>query len=153
MVSVSYLSPAARDLDSWARDRGVLLLGEMGLEVDKADPALARILERVKARETEGYSYDTAQASFELLARDELGLLPEFFEVKRYRVTVERRKNKYNKMVSLSEAVVVVKVDGEKIEGPFYRFTGDLADNGKGKLFVSKAKNPYLSIYDKYLED
>lgn len=46
-----------------------------------------------------------------------------------------------------------VKVDGEKIEGPFYRFTGDLADNGKGKLFVSKAKNPYLSIYDKYLED
>lgn len=46
-----------------------------------------------------------------------------------------------------------VKVDGEKIEGPFYRFTGDLADNGKGKLFVSKPKNPYLSSYDKYLED
>ena len=54
------------------------------------------------------------QASFELLARRELGLLPEFFEVKRYKVTVERRKNKYNKMVSLSEAVVVVKVNGEK---------------------------------------
>jgi formylmethanofuran dehydrogenase subunit C len=46
-----------------------------------------------------------------------------------------------------------VKVDGEKIEGPFYRFTGDLADNGKGKLFVSKPKNPYLSSYDKYLQD
>jgi formylmethanofuran dehydrogenase subunit C len=46
-----------------------------------------------------------------------------------------------------------VKVDGEKIEGPFYRFTGDLADKGKGKLFVSKPKNPYLSPYDKYLED
>ena len=29
-------------------------------------------------------------------------------------MTVERRKNKYNRMVSLSEAVVVVKVDGEK---------------------------------------
>ena len=40
--------------------------------------------------------------------------MPDFFEVKRYRVTVERRKNKYNRMVSLSEAVVVVKVDGEK---------------------------------------
>ncbi len=50
----------------------------------------------------------------DVLARDELGQLPEFFEVKRYKVTVERRKNKYNKMVSLSEAVVVVKVDGEK---------------------------------------
>ena len=89
-------------------------LTEAGLEVDKGHPALARILDRVKAREAEGYSYDTAQASFELLARDELGLLPDFFEVKRYRVTVERRKNKYNQMVSLSEAVVVVKVDGEK---------------------------------------
>ncbi len=89
-------------------------LADAGLQIEKGDPALARILDRVKARETEGYSYDTAQASFELLARDELGQLPEFFEVKRYRVTVERRKNKYDQMVSLSEAVVVVKVDDEK---------------------------------------
>ncbi|WP_171228270.1 citramalate synthase [Ruegeria sp. HKCCA4008] len=89
-------------------------LTEAGLSVKAGDPALGRILERIKDRETVGYSYDTAQASFELLARDELGQLPEFFEVKRYKVTVERRKNKYNKMVSLSEAVVVVKVDGEK---------------------------------------
>nr|WP_170538548.1 citramalate synthase [Ruegeria arenilitoris] len=89
-------------------------LTEAGLQVEPGDPALGRILERIKAREAEGYSYDTAQASFELLARDELGQLPQFFEVKRYKVTVERRKNKYNQMVSLSEAVVVVKVDGEK---------------------------------------
>ncbi len=89
-------------------------LMDAGTSVEKGDPALARILDRVKAREDAGYSYDTAQASFELLALDELGDLPEFFEVKRYRVTVERRKNKYNKMISLSEAVVVVKVDGDK---------------------------------------
>ena len=89
-------------------------LADAGMTVEKGDPALGRILERIKAREGEGYSYDTAQASFELLAREELGQLPQFFEVKRYKVTVERRKNKYNKMVSLSEAVVVVKVDGEK---------------------------------------
>nr|WP_186766292.1 citramalate synthase [Phaeobacter marinintestinus] len=89
-------------------------LAEAGLDVAKGDPALGRILERVKEREAEGYSYDTAQASFEILARRELGQIPNFFEVKRYKVTVERRKNKYNKMVSLSEAVVVVKVDGEK---------------------------------------
>src|SRR6056297_1622158 len=89
-------------------------LAEAGLDVAKDDPALPRILEEIKAREDRGYTYDVAQASFELLARDHLGRLPEFFEVKRYKVTVERRKNKYNKMVSLSEAVVVVKVDGEK---------------------------------------
>lgn len=89
-------------------------LAEAGIEVPDKDPALARILDRIKMREAEGYSYDTAQASFELLARDELGMLPEFFEVKRYRVTVERRKNKYNRMISHSEAVVVVKVGDEK---------------------------------------
>lgn len=89
-------------------------LVEAGLSVAPNDPALARILDIVKEREDQGYSFDTAQASFELLARAELGLAPDFFEVKRYRVTIERRKNKYDKMVTLSEAVVVIKVDGEK---------------------------------------
>jgi len=44
-----------------------------------------------------------------------------------------------------------VKVDGEKIEGPFYRFIGDIADQGKGKLYVSKERNPHLRFYEKYL--
>ncbi|XDA99547.1 citramalate synthase [Sulfitobacter sp. LCG007] len=85
-----------------------------GIAVRKGDPALGLILDTIKTREAEGYSYDTAQASFELLAREALGQMPDFFEVKRYRVTVERRKNKHDRMVSLSEAVVVVKIDGEK---------------------------------------
>jgi 2-isopropylmalate synthase len=89
-------------------------LESAGLVVAKGDPALGAILEDIKAREAIGYSYDTAQASFELLAREALGQMPDLFEVKRYRVTVERRKNKYDRMISLSEAVVVVKVDGEK---------------------------------------
>ena len=81
-----------------------------GIVVEPGDPGLGRILEMVKAREDEGYAYDTAQASFELLARAELGLLPNFFEVKRYRVMVERRRNPQGRMVSLSEAVVVVQI-------------------------------------------
>ncbi|MCB2158687.1 MAG: citramalate synthase, partial [Rhodobacteraceae bacterium] len=90
-------------------------LAAAGIEVDARNPALARILDTVKTREDQGYSYDGAQASFELLARRELGLLPTFFEVKRYRVTVERRKNKYDRMITLSEAVVVVKIGGQKM--------------------------------------
>jgi 2-isopropylmalate synthase len=85
-----------------------------GIEVDPKDPRLGRIIEVVKAREDQGYAYDGAQASFELVARREFGLCPEFFEVKRYRVTVERRKNKYDRMISLSEAVVVVKIGERK---------------------------------------
>lgn len=88
-------------------------LADAGIK-DIDSKALPRILDEIKSREDRGYSYDTAQASFELLARKELGVLPQFFEVKRYKVTVERRKNKYDQMISLSEAVVVLKVDGEK---------------------------------------
>ena len=89
-------------------------LADAGLVVEAGDPALARILDEVKAREDRGYTYDSAQASFEVLARQVLGRMPEFFEVERYRVSVERRRNRYDQTITLSEAVVVVKVDGEK---------------------------------------
>ncbi len=85
-------------------------LASAGLVVPAGDPRLARMLDGIKAREDQGYAYDSAQASFELVARRELGLLPDFFEVKRYRVTVERRRNPRGEMVSVSEAVVVVKI-------------------------------------------
>ncbi len=84
-------------------------LAAAGIEVRPNDSRLGRILDVVKEREDQGYAYDGAQASFELLARRELGLLPRFFEVTRYRVTVERRAGK-----PLSEAVVEVRI-GDQI--------------------------------------
>ncbi len=42
--------------------------------------------ERFKEREMDGYSYESADASFELLLREEMGLLEEFFEVLSWRV-------------------------------------------------------------------
>ncbi|MDF1854337.1 citramalate synthase [Pseudooceanicola sp.] len=89
-------------------------LADAGIAVPKGDPALGRMLNEVKGREDRGYTYDSAQASFELLAREELGQMPQFFEVERYRVTIERRTNAVGKRVSLSEAVVVIVVDGER---------------------------------------
>ncbi|WP_291726728.1 citramalate synthase [Leisingera sp. F5] len=127
-------------------------LTDAGLSVDTGNPALARILERIKAREAEGYSYDTAQASFELLARKELGQLPEFFEVKRYKVTVERRKNKYNRMVSLSEAVVVVKVDGEKRLSVSESLDDTGSDRGPVNA-LARALSKDLGRYSAQLED
>ncbi|HEV8033909.1 citramalate synthase [Yoonia sp.] len=124
---------------------------EAGLEVAADDPALARIVERVKEREAQGYSYDTAQASFELLAREELGALPRFFEVKRYRVTVERRKNKRNQMVSISEAVVVTKVRGQKMLNVSESQGPDGSDQGPVNALsraLSKDLGPYQDIID-----
>lgn len=39
----------------------------------------------------------------------------------------------------------------ESAAGPFYVFLGDIAEKGTGKLFVSKANNPHLKSYEKYL--
>jgi 2-isopropylmalate synthase len=127
-------------------------LSDAGLIVPKGDPALGRILEDVKAREAIGYAYDTAQASFELLAREALGQMPQLFEVKRYRVTVERRKNKYNKMVSLSEAVVVVKVDGEKRQSVSESMDEAGSDRGPVNA-LAKALAKDLGQYSAMIED
>ncbi|MEP2031181.1 MAG: citramalate synthase [Paracoccaceae bacterium] len=126
-------------------------LEEAGLVVPAKDPALGRILERVKERESQGYSYDTAQASFELLAREELGQLPDFFEVKRYKVTIERRKNKYDRMVSLSEAVVVVKINGEKKLSVSESMDETGSDRGPVNALakaLAKDLGPYQSMID-----
>ena len=127
-------------------------LESAGLTIARGDPALGQILDEVKAREAEGYSYDTAQASFELLARKALGQMPDLFEVKRYRVTVERRKNKYDQMVSLSEAVVVVKVDGEKRLSVSESMDTEGCDRGPVNA-LSKALVKDLGQYSALLED
>ncbi|MEM9786863.1 MAG: citramalate synthase [Pseudomonadota bacterium] len=126
-------------------------LAEAGIEVASNNPALARIVARIKEKEAQGFSYDTAQASFELLARDELGMMPEFFEVKRYRVTVERRKNKRNQMVSLSEAVVVTKVNGKKVLNVSESLGEDGSDQGPVNALsraLAKDLGPYQEIID-----
>ena len=123
-----------------------------GIEVAPGDPRLARILDTVKAREDEGYAYDGAQASFELVARAELGLLPDYFEVKRYRVTVERRKNKHNEMVTMSEAVVVVKIGEEKMLSVSESLDETGSDRGPVNA-LSKALAKDLGPYQRYIED
>ncbi|MEO0977348.1 MAG: citramalate synthase [Pseudomonadota bacterium] len=92
------------------------LLGELsrvGIEVDKSDPKLDRLLALVKERESEGYAYEAADASFELLARRELGEVPRYFEVSSFKVMVERRFNAIGDLITVSEAVVKVDIDGE----------------------------------------
>ncbi|MCB2129081.1 MAG: citramalate synthase [Rhodobacteraceae bacterium] len=126
-------------------------LAGAGITVPARDPALARILEVIKEREDQGYAYDGAQASFELLARRELGLLPEFFEVKRYRVTVERRKNKRDRMVTLSEAVVVVKIGGQKVLSVSESMDESGSDRGPVNALskaLAKDLGPYQSAID-----
>jgi len=123
-----------------------------GIAVDPKDPRLGRIIEEVKVREDQGYAYDGAQASFELVARRALDLCPTFFEVKRYRVTVERRKNKYDKMISLSEAVVVVKIGEQKMMSVSDSMDETGSDRGPVNA-LSKALAKDLGPYQACIDD
>ena len=126
-------------------------LADMGVAVEKGDARLGAIFEDIKTREDAGYAYDSAQASFELLARRALGQVPEIFEVKRYRVTVERRKNKYNRMVSLSEAVVVVKIGDDKKLSVSESMDAEGADRGPVNALakaLAKDLGPYQDAID-----
>jgi 2-isopropylmalate synthase len=119
-------------------------LERIGLKVDKDDPRLTRLLEVVKEREAIGYAYEAADASFELLARRVLGKVPSYFDVEKFDVTVEQRDNALGQRVTVSLAVVKVKVDGEHLisaaegNGPVNAL--DLAlrkDLGKYQSYIS----------------
>ena len=88
---------------------------EIGLEVDASDPKVAAILDEVKRREGDGYSYDGAEASFELLARRVMGQVPEFFRLSSFRVIDERRWNGRGELETLSEATIKAEIRGQTL--------------------------------------
>jgi 2-isopropylmalate synthase len=90
-------------------------LERIGLKVDRDDPRIARLLDIVKEREAIGYAYEAADASFEVLARRALGKVPDYFHVEKFDVTVEQRDNALGERVTVSLAVVKVRVDGETL--------------------------------------
>ncbi|MEA2963282.1 MAG: 2-isopropylmalate synthase [Alphaproteobacteria bacterium] len=90
-------------------------LERIGLKVDKDDARIMRLLDVVKEREAIGYAYEAADASFELLARRVLGKVPNYFDVEKFDVNIEQRDNAVGQRVTVSLAVVKVKVDGETL--------------------------------------
>jgi 2-isopropylmalate synthase len=94
--------------DQAGKSNLVAELHRVGLDVKKTDPRLDHLLREVKEREQQGYAYDGADASFELLARRALATVPDYFDVLSFRVMVEQRGQEM-----ISEAVVKVRIDGE----------------------------------------
>ena len=64
---------------------------ELGLDLSDEREALGRVLELVKEREAAGFSYEAAEASFELLLRDEVSGRERFYTLESWRVIVEQR--------------------------------------------------------------
>jgi 2-isopropylmalate synthase len=119
-------------------------LDRIGLKVNKDDPRITRLLEIVKERETIGYAYEAADASFDLLARRTLGSVPEYFDVTRFDVNVEQRYNAKGERVTVTMAVVKVKVGNEDTIS---------AAEGNGPVnALDQALRKDLGKYQKYID-
>jgi 2-isopropylmalate synthase len=99
--------------DQSGRSNVLAELERIGVTVEKNDPRIARLLEEVKEREAKGFAYESADASFALLARRVFGKVPEYFTVEQFDVNVEQRYNAVGERVTVAMAVVKVKVGGE----------------------------------------
>jgi 2-isopropylmalate synthase len=99
--------------DQSGRSNVLARFREIGIEVESKNPKIGGLLDEVKRREHDGYAYDGAAASFELLARRSLEAVPDYFNLRRLRVMDERRWNARGELVTLSEATIKVDVDGE----------------------------------------
>jgi 2-isopropylmalate synthase len=101
--------------DQAGKSNLVAELTRLGLDVDPKDRRLNDLLAELKEREAAGYSYEGADASLALLAMHRLGTMPSYFKVDSYKVAVERRFNALGQEIDLSEAVVKVEVNGERL--------------------------------------
>jgi 2-isopropylmalate synthase len=130
--------------DQAGRSNVMAELDRAGIPYEKSDPKLARLVDELKEREAAGYAYESANASFDLLARRTLGRVPEYFKVEQFDVNVEQRYNANSQRVTVALAVVKVDVAGERLIS---------AAEGNGPVnALDVALRKDLGKYQKYIE-
>ncbi|GAA4726603.1 citramalate synthase [Nocardioides endophyticus] len=94
---------------------------ELGFDLSGDRELVTRITDRVKVLENRGYTFEAADASFELLLIEEVeGARPSYFEVESWRVITETLNNRTAGDEAVSEATVKLKADGVR-----YVMTGE----------------------------
>jgi len=113
-----HIDPAAvgneqRILMSELSGRGAVLrrARDIGLQLEGDDERVNTVLKRLKDREHRGYHYEAADASFDLLLRDELAPHEPLFRLESFRVIVEKREDGQ----AVVEATIKVHVGGERL--------------------------------------
>ena len=85
---------------------------KFGLDLDSKDPMVTAILRELKDLENQGFQYEGAEASFELLMRRAMGTLPRFFELKGFRVISQKDNPSEHPR---EEATIMLEVGGEMV--------------------------------------
>ncbi|HEX9878917.1 MAG TPA: citramalate synthase [Candidatus Binatia bacterium] len=83
---------------------------EYGIDLTSNELAVPQILRRIKEMESQGYEFEAAEASFELLIQEALGKKKKNFSLVGFRVIDEKRKEDE---APISEATIIVEVDGD----------------------------------------
>ncbi len=130
--------------DQAGRSNLLAELARAGIAVERDDARVGRLLDEIKERESQGYSYESADASFDLLARRILGRVPEYFSVEQFDVNVEQRYNASGQRLTVAMAVVKVKVGEETLIS---------AAEGNGPVnALDVALRKDLGKYQRYIE-
>jgi len=80
--------------DLSGRSNVIYKLKEFGISVDEKSPEVIKLVEKIKEMENEGYHFETAEASLELLCKKHFGLLKNYFELDAYRVLIAKALKK-----------------------------------------------------------
>ena len=96
--------------DQIGRSNVTARFSEVGIEIPADDIRIEKLIRDIKEKEFNGWSFDSAEASFELLARRALGEVPDYFTIGRFRVTDERRFNARGDLVVESEATAAITI-------------------------------------------
>ncbi len=83
---------------------------EIGIEIDEKDPRILDLVQEIKELENQGYHFEAAEASLELLIRKHLGTLKEYFKLIAYRTLIVKRSTD---KTPISEATVRIEVNDE----------------------------------------
>ena len=94
--------------DQAGRSNIISRLEKLNIKIDSNDPKIQKLLDEVKDREFEGYSYDGADASFELLTRRLLGQVPNYIQIKNYEVRVVKNDKVSDNLNSVAKVTLVI---------------------------------------------
>ncbi|MCM8780858.1 MAG: citramalate synthase [Candidatus Omnitrophica bacterium] len=111
-IEPSLVGNRRRILISELAGKSGILVRAKGLELDltKTDTKTKRILKLIQNLEHQGYHFEAAEASFELLMKKALKKYRRFFELEGFRVVVDKQSDKK----ITSEAIIKIKVKGVK---------------------------------------
>ena len=115
-------------------------------DISKSDPLVATVLERVKVLENQGYQFEAAEGSFELLSRRVQGLYEDKFSLVHFR-TINRRGVEE---IEDAEAIVKVKIDGQVFHTVG---SGDGPVNALDRALRKALENEFPAVRSVHLED